>query len=403
MAADHRLPPLHHLVAAPAVGLLGAASSLALSGASLAGWGCAAVLAALGLAGGWHQRQARQASAEDIRQYLDSQKAFNADLAPVWSGHIESSRSQMESAISALTVRFAGIVDQLDQTLRQSTDGGSDGRNDTAASVVYAKSQGQLQAVVATLRHAMEGKAEMLHRVQGLQVFVGDLKDMAEAVSRIAQQTNLLALNAAIEAAHAGELGRGFATVAQEVRALSKMSDETGRLISSKIDVINTAIASTRSAAEQTGHQEQQAMLDTESRIQAVLADFQRLTATLGDSAELLRTESRSIQVEVHEALVQLQFQDRVSQILSHVRDNIARLPAMVQAHCDGCAHDGQLQPMASGELLGELEATYAMADERIIHQSGSAAEPTAAARGSSSTQGTSSTSKSAPEEITFF
>jgi len=398
MAGDTPSPSLSSrlslLLSAPTVGALGAVASLAVSQASPWGIGCALALAATGVAAGLQGRRARRESAEEVRRYLDGQTAFSAEVAPVWSGHIESSRSQMENAISALTVRFGGIVDKLGQTLRQSDGDGSD----AGAAGVYAKSHDQLKAVVTALRHAMEGKAEMLHRVQGLQAFVSDLQSMAEAVSRIAQQTNLLALNAAIEAAHAGELGRGFATVAQEVRSLSKMSDETGRLIASKIDVINTAIAGTRGFAEQTSRQEQQAMVDTESRIQAVLADFQGLTAGLADSAELLRNESRGIQSEVHEALVQLQFQDRVSQILSHVRDNIDRLPVLVREHGEACVRASRLEPMASGVLLQELEATYAMADERVIHHHGGVTVPAPAAR-----TGDTAASKTAPEEITFF
>ena len=375
------------IFAGPALGLLGGATSVALSQVSVIGLACAAALISLGAVAGRDAWRAHRRSADTLLRYLESQKAFSADLAPVWSGQIEASRGQMESAIAALTVRFAGIVGKLDQTLQQSAGANAAGSTGNAtASAVYAKSQDQLQTVVSTLRQAMEGKAEMLARVQGLEVFVADLQEMAAAVSRIAQQTNLLALNAAIEAAHAGDLGRGFATVAQEVRALSKMSGETGRLITSKIDMINTAIAETRSAAEKSGRQEHQVMADSESRIRHVLDDFQGLTATLADSAETLRTESRGIQTEVHEALVQLQFQDRVSQILTHVKDNIERLPELVRDHCDDCARQDRLEPILARSLLSELEATYAMADERVIHQG----SPGAAA-------------KAAPEEITFF
>jgi methyl-accepting chemotaxis protein len=356
------------LLAAPVIGVLGGAAVFAVATSSATGVACAVVLAGLGLAAGQLAWRAERHNAQQIRHFLQGQHTFSARLAPVWSGQIEASRSQMESAIAALTVRFAGIVDKLDETLRRAgtKTTGTDG---DAAAAVYAKSQQQLQTVVASLRDAMNSKAEMLTKVQGLQGFVAELQDMAEAVSRIAQQTNLLAINAAIEAAHAGENGRGFATVAQEVRSLSKTSGETGRLIASKIQLINTAIASTRSAAEASGRQETQAMADSESRIRDVLADFGGLTTSLTDSAEQLRSQSRGIQAEVHEALVQLQFQDRVSQILSHVKTNIERLPDVVQDHCAACERDGGLQALQADGLLGELEATYAMADERDTHQ----------------------------------
>lgn len=388
MTSSDRTFPLHLMP--PALGLLGGIASVALSGSSLMGWACAVPLLGLGAWSGWLIRQAQQGAHEQVKAYLTGQHDFSAHLAPVWSAHIESSRSQMEEAISALSARFAGIVAKLGQTLHQSSNSNGSA-NDAAAQAVYSASQEQLQRIIASLREAMDSKAQMIGKIQDLQGFIGELQDMAEGVSRIAQQTNLLAINATIEAAHAGESGKGFAQVAQEVRALSTMSGETGRLIAGKIAAINAAIDETRRAAEATRTQESQVMSDSEERIRDVLSRFHGLTDTLASSTEYLRSESRDIQSEVNEALVQLQFQDRVSQILGHVRDNINRMPQVVQEHVSAC-DSGELQPLQAGSLLQELEATYAMASERNIHHHAGNKSPNAAAA-----------AQAQHEEVTFF
>ncbi|CAG9167000.1 methyl-accepting chemotaxis protein [Cupriavidus pampae] len=380
-----------------AFGVLGALVAVGASGGNVAGIIGAVPLLAIGGAATWHARREQANTIAAQRELLNGMHDFSATLSPVWAAHIESSRSQMEDAITALSARFAGIVTRLGQTLQQSGEQG--GSADGAAHAVYAASQQQLQGVVESLRDAMAGKAHMLTKIQDLQTFIGELQDMADGVSRIAHQTNLLAINATIEAAHAGELGRGFSQVAQEVRALSRMSGDTGRQIASKISLINAAIEETRKAADASRTQEDHVMTDSEQRIQEVLSRFDGLTHTLAQSAEMLRDESRGIQVEVNEALVQLQFQDRVSQILSHVRDNIDRAPAVVQEHVAE-RERGAAAPLRADGLLRELEATYAMASERAVHH------------GTQSSAGASAPAKAAQpaiaaatqqDDITFF
>jgi methyl-accepting chemotaxis protein len=111
------------------------------------------------------------------------------------------------------------------------------------------------------------------------------------------------------------------------------------------------------------------------------------MTDALVASSEQLKQESVGIQGEVGEALVQLQFQDRVSQVLAHVQENITRLPALLREHSDRYHAAQILEPMDAQPLLRELQKTYAMAEEHAVHSGSSRATPAAAAA----------------DEITFF
>jgi len=354
------------------LGLAGGVASAAFSAWST--WGCAvgAILAALGIAAAWRGR-IENVDDDAVQRHMASLESFGAELAPVWSRQIESSRSQMEEAITALSMRFGEISVRLDQTLKLSMNNGGSGERSAAA--VSARSQQQLDGVLQLLRDGMQTKADMLAKVQGLQGFVDELQSMVQAIGMVTQQTNLLAINATIEAAHAGSLGRGFATVAQEVRALSKQSGETGARIAEKIELIGAAILQTCTAAEQTTKREQEAIAASETAIQQVLEGFQTFAEGLTETTDRLREESQGIQAEVNDALVQLQFQDRVSQVMAHVVANIERLPAVMQDHRRECDEAGELLPLAAGGLLQELEKTYAMAGERDLHR-GAAATP---------------------------
>jgi methyl-accepting chemotaxis protein len=332
----------------------------------------AVVLAAAGAAIGQHLEAHRRRGVQAVDHYLVGQQQFVEQLVPIWSEHIESSREQMESAVGALSQRFAGIAEKIEVAIRTAAlEDQASGSSEGGMVAVFARSERELAAVVTSQKSAMAGMAGMLGQVQGLDRFTAELQEMAADVAKIAQQTNLLALNAAIEAARSGELGRGFAVVAKEFRMLSAQSGETGRRIAEKVAVISQAIVDTRNAVRDSVRVEDGSTAAAEAAIGRVLEDFRHITDALLQSGLLLKDESLGLKSEVDAALVQLQFQDRVNQIMAQVRDNIVSLPGHLQGQAQAHATSGELRPLDSKAYLAELKKSYVTIDQHVIHDGG--------------------------------
>lgn len=362
--------------AALAVG--GAVAMLVVGDAHLEAIVCALLLLAAGVGVGLKQL-AQEAAAKRVQdQFLAEQQRFGEHVAPVWSGHIESSRQQMETAIAELSLRFAGIVDKLGETLQNADLEAATTRTDgvdTSMMAVFARAETELSSIIAAQRDAMSSMSLMLEKVQGLDRFTGELQDMAHEVAKIAQQSNLLSLNAAIEAARAGDLGRGFAVVAKEFRTLSNQSGDTGRHIAAKVGVISAAISEACDVVRDSVAQRESRVHATEATIAHVLTEIRDITGGLERSGALLKDESTAIQTEIGRSLVEFQFQDRVSQILSLLRTNIEHWPNYLRNREEQYVREGSVAPLDPNEFLDELKKTYVMKDQHVIHSGGAATQ----------------------------
>lgn len=311
---------------------------------------------------------------EGLREVCES-------AVPIWSTQIRTAQLQTEEAITALVQRFSGLVDKLDTAVTASRTAAGNitgGAGGEGLLQTFDHGEEQLASVVEMLRRAVAVKNSMMEKIVGLSSFTDELRSMANDVASIARQTNLLALNAAIEAARAGEAGRGFAVVASEVRKLSKLSQEAGDRIGQRISIISDALAAALEVAQQAAQQDEQALFNSAGTVEKALSGMRNVAAGLADSSQILQKESDGIRAEIGDIMVSLQFQDRVSQILSHVCRSLERLHDLVK-------DPGGPQTIDTEEFLKKMESFYATDEQRKVHHH---AEELKAP---------------APQEITFF
>jgi methyl-accepting chemotaxis protein len=281
----------------------------------------------------------------------------------IWARQVENARQQTEEAITDLTIRFGDIVQKMDTSIAAS-------ERQSASHAQEATLDGQqaeqnLSQVMAALREMQRGREALTAEISAIVSWIAELQRMAEDVKLIAFQTNMLSVNAAIQAAHAGEGGKGFAVVAHEVQILSKASRDTGQKIDQRVGAINATLRKIGEQNRSVGVHDAEAIASSEQGIQAVLERQRERTAQYTASASSSRAEHNAIKTHIEDALVQLQFQDRVSQILAQVVGAMQQADAPV---ADLGAEDGPDDAQQQQQRLEAMASEYTTEEQRRIH-----------------------------------
>ncbi|HEX2987679.1 MAG TPA: methyl-accepting chemotaxis protein [Chloroflexota bacterium] len=252
-------------------------------------------------------------------------------------------QSQSIQKVSSSVAQLGGSITQVASLSREVS-------SSTEQSRTAATAGGEsIKKTIRGMASIKESTGTVGVKIQDLQGYSEQIGAIVEAIDDIAEQTNLLALNAAIEAARAGEHGRGFAVVADEVRKLAERSGQETKQIAGLIAQVQKG---TREAVEASGQGHD------------AVEQGLKLAEEAGDALKDILSGAEAVATQVGQISVAVQQMESASQEVVGLMDSVSAVVEESTAATEEMAASSQQVNGAIEKVAAVSEETSASAEE---------------------------------------